>query len=447
MTRWPLHRRTTALLLGTVLTAVTLSACGGGDTGDGSGPASVGEKEIRAALDKPTELTVWSWSGSLPDVAEAFEKKYPKIKVNVENVGTAAEQYTKLQNAIKAGKGAPDLATVEYSAIPQYALSGALVDLKRFGFDKLEDEFTPATWESVNVGDGLYELPLNAGPMALFYNKATFDKFDIEVPATWDAYVEAGRKLQKADPEYFISADNGNAGLTESLIWAAGGRPFTSDGDKVTVDLQDPGTKKYAENYQVLLDEKLLSPVAGWSNEWYQGLATGKIATLTSGAWMAGILKGSVAKASGDWRVAPMPAFDAESTSSINGGGSLAMLDQGDKQLAAAAFLRYVSAEEGADITQATGSFPARAAALGSQEFLGAKDPYFGGQEINRIFADSLAKVGKGWQYLPYDVYAITIFNDKAGKAYTGAKRLQAGLDDWGKELVTYGEEQGFTVG
>lgn len=223
--------------------------------------------------------------------------------------------------------------------------------------------------------------------------------------------------------------------------------PFTSDGDKVTVDLQDPGTKKYAENYQVLLDEKLLSPVAGWSNEWYQGLATGKIATLTSGAWMAGILKGSVAKASGDWRVAPMPAFDAESTSSINGGGSLAMLDQGDKQLAAAAFLRYVSAEEGADITQATGSFPARAAALGSQEFLGAKDPYFGGQEINRVFADSLAKVGKGWQYLPYDVYAITIFNDKAGKAYTGAKRLQAGLDDWGKELVTYGEEQGFTVG
>ncbi|MEV7252860.1 ABC transporter substrate-binding protein [Streptomyces cyaneofuscatus] len=445
MNRWTRHRRTTSLLIGTVLTAMTLSACGGG-TKDDSGPQRVSEKEIQAALDKPTELTVWSWSGSLPDVAKAFEKKYPKIKVNVQNVGTSAEQYTKLQNAIKAGKGAPDLATVEYNAIPQYALSGALVDLKRFGFGSLKEQFTPATWEAVNVRDGLYELPLNAGPMALFYNKKTFDKFDIEVPTTWDDYLEAGRKLKKADPEYFISADNGNAGLTESLIWSAGGRPFQVDGEKVDINLQDVGTKKYAETYQKLLDAKVLSPTAGWSNEWFQGLATGKIATLTSGAWMAGILKGSVAKAAGDWRVAPLPSYGSESTTSINGGGSLAMTEQSSKKLAAAAFLRYVSLEEGADITQASGSFPARAKVLESLKFLGTKDEYFGGQEINRIFADSLAEVGGGWQYLPYDVYAITIFNDQVGKAYTGEKTLEEGLKDWEKQLIKYGKDQGFTV-
>ncbi|MFF6981359.1 ABC transporter substrate-binding protein [Streptomyces sp. NPDC008343] len=445
MNRWLRHRRTTSLLLGTVLTAATLSACAGGSK-DSSESKSVSEKEIQAALDKPTELTVWSWSGSLPDVAKAFEKKHPKIKIKVENVGTGADQYTKLQNAIKAGKGAPDLATVEYNAIPQYALTDALVDLKRFGFDSLKDQYDPATWESVNVNGGLYELPLNAGPMALFYNKKTFDKFGIKVPTTWNEYLEAGRTLQQADSEYYISADNGNAGLTESLIWSAGGRPFTVDGDKVSINLQDPGTKKYAESYQKLLDEKLLSPVAGWSNEWYQGLATGKIATLTSGAWMVGILKGSVAKASGDWRVAPLPSYDGESTTSINGGGSLAMTQQSDNQLAAAAFLRYVSAEEGADITQASGSFPARADVLSSEKFLGAKDEYFGGQEVNRIFADSLDNVAEGWQYLPYDVYAVTIFNDKAGKAYTGEKTLQEGLKDWEQELVKYGKEQGFSV-
>ncbi|MDX3342636.1 sugar ABC transporter substrate-binding protein [Streptomyces baarnensis] len=445
MNRWPRHRRTTSLLVGTVLTAMTLSACGGGAKDD-SGTKNTSEKEIKAALDKPTELTVWSWSGSLPDVAKAFEKKHPKIKVNIQNVGTAAEQYTKLQNAIKAGKGAPDLATIEYNAIPQYALSGALVDLKQFGFDSFKEKFTPATWDSVNVKGGLYELPLNAGPMAMFYNKKTFDKFDIEVPTTWDEYLKAGIKLKKADPEYFITADNGNAGLTESLTWSAGGRPFKVDGEKIDIDFQDVGTKKYAETYQKLLDAKVLSPIAGWSNEWFQGLATGKIATLTSGAWMSGILKGSVAKASGDWRVAPLPSYGSDSSTSMNGGGSLALTKQSDNKLAAAAFLRYVSLEEGADITQASGSFPARSEVLESLKFLGAKDEYFGGQEINRIFADSLASVGGGWQYLPYDVYAVTIFNDQVGKAYTGEKTLEEGLKDWEKQLIKYGKEQGFTV-
>ncbi|MEU9919010.1 sugar ABC transporter substrate-binding protein [Streptomyces sp. NPDC051001] len=439
-------RRTTAVLLGTALTALSLAACGGG-TDNGAKAESVSDADIQKALDKPTELTVWSWSASLPDVAKAFEKEHPKIKIKVQNVGTSADQYTKLQNAIKAGSGAPDLATVEYSAIPQFALSDSLVDLRRFQYDALEKDFTKATWQSVKVGDSLYELPLNAGPMALFYNKKTFDKYDISVPKTWDEYLTAARKLHAKDKNTYITADNGNAGLTESLIWAAGGRPFTADGSKVTVNLKDAGSKKFADSYQKLIDEKLLSPVAGWSNEWYKGLAKGNIASLVSGAWMAGTLKSGVPDGAGDWRVAPLPTYDGKPTSSVNGGGSLALLKQSKNQLAAAAFLRYVSAGKGADIIQESGSFPARTKVLQSQKFLSEKDAYFGGQEVNRVFTDSLDVVQEGWQYLPYDVYAMSIFNDKVGKAFTGSSTLQQGLDAWQQELIKYGKEQGFTVG
>ncbi len=42
--------------------------------------------------------------------------------------------------------------------------------------------------------------------MALFYNKEVFDKHGIEVPATWDEYVDAARKLHKADPKAYITA-------------------------------------------------------------------------------------------------------------------------------------------------------------------------------------------------------------------------------------------------
>ncbi|MFB6978838.1 hypothetical protein [Streptomyces scopuliridis] len=37
--------------------------------------------------------------------------------------------------------------------------------------------------------------------------------------------------------------------------------------------------------------------------------------------------------------------------------------------------------------------------------------PYFGGQQANKIFADSANNVGTGWSYLPYQVYANSVFN------------------------------------
>ncbi len=61
--------------------------------------------------------------------------------------------------------------------------------------------------------DKVYGLPMDSGPMALFYNKKVFDKYKIAVPTTWDEYVEAARKLHKADPKVYIANDTGDAGL------------------------------------------------------------------------------------------------------------------------------------------------------------------------------------------------------------------------------------------
>ncbi|WP_223622381.1 sugar ABC transporter substrate-binding protein [Microbacterium sp. EST19A] len=427
---------------------VVLTLLAGCATGTGAGPGTdqYTDADITAALQEKTEITVWTWSASLPDIAKAFEEKYPKITVNVENVGTGADQYNKLLNAVKAGKGAPDLATIEYATLPQFALSGAIVDLKKFGFDDLEDKFTPATWGSVNIADALYELPLNAGPMAMFYNKATFDRLGVEVPTTWDEYLDAARKIHAADPNAYIAADSGNAGLTESLIWAAGGHPFQVDGEDITIDLADEGTIKFADFYQKLVDEKLLATTAGWSPEWYTGLANGNIATLLSGAWMSGTLKSGAADGAGNWRVAALPSFDGEKGSSMNGGGSLAMIKQGKNQLVAAAFQRFVSLEEGADLTLQSGSFPARTSVLEDEAFLGAKDDYFGGQEVNRVFVESLDSVVDGWQFLPYEVYAATKFGDTVGPAFIGETTIAKGLLAWQDDLVDYGNEQGFSV-
>ncbi len=53
------------------------------------------------------------------------------MKVNLVNAGTGNDQYTALQNAIAAGKGVPDVAQIEYYALPQFALAKSLADICR----------------------------------------------------------------------------------------------------------------------------------------------------------------------------------------------------------------------------------------------------------------------------------------------------------------------------
>ena len=96
--------------------------------------------------------------------------------------------------------------------------------------------------------------------MALFYNKKVFDKHKIAVPTTWDEYVEAARKLHKADPKVYIANDAGDAGFTTSMLWQAGSRPYKVDGTNVTINFDDAGAKKYTATWQKLIDEKLVAP-------------------------------------------------------------------------------------------------------------------------------------------------------------------------------------------
>ncbi|MDT0345333.1 ABC transporter substrate-binding protein [Streptomyces litchfieldiae] len=426
--------------------ALALTACGGGDDGGSGGGSS--PDDVQAALEEGGEITVWAWEPTLEQVVEDFEAENPNVKVNLVNAGTANDQYTALQNAIQAGSGVPDVAQIEYYALGQFAIAESVADLSSFGATELEDTYSPGPWNAVHAGsDGIYGLPMDSGPMALFYNKAVFDRLGVEVPTTWDEYVQAARDLHEADPDVYIGSDTGDAGSTTSLIWQAGGKPYTVDGTNVSIDFSDEGSTTYAETWQQLIDEGLVSDVAGWTDEWYQGLGDGTIATLATGAWMPANFESGVPNASGDWRVAPLPQWEEGGTASAeNGGSSLAVPEASGKKELAYAFIEYANAGDGVQTRLENGAFPATTADLNSEEFLNTEFEYFGGQKANEIFAESAANVVEGWSYLPYQVYANSIFNDTVGQAYVSDTTLVEGLAAWQERSIAYGAEQGFTV-
>ncbi|GAA4772251.1 ABC transporter substrate-binding protein [Microbacterium gilvum] len=429
------------VLAGTALAgaaALVLAGCSG----------SAEEVDTDAAVEEGGTITVWAWEPTLEQVAADFEEENPGVTVDLVNVGTGIDSYTALQNAITAGTGLPDVAQVEYYALPQFALQDSLEDLGPYGASDLDGDYAPGPWSSVTSGDAVIGLPMDSGPMAMYYNKDVFDEYGVAVPTTWDEYIEAARALHEANPDLYIANDAGDAGLAASIMWQAGGTPWTVDGSTVALDLAgDEGAQRYAEVWQTLLDEGLISDISSWSDEWFSALADGTLATLTTGAWMPANLEGSAPDGAGAWRVAEMPQWEeGVSTSSENGGSSLAIPAAAENKELAYAFIEYANAGDGVQTRIDGGAFPATVADLESEEFLSTEFDYFGGQKANEVFAASSASVVEGWQYLPFQVYANTVFGDSVGQAFLGSASVSDGLEDWQSTLETYGADQGFTI-
>ncbi len=441
---------------------LALAACGGGGT-----PAST---PSAAAFDSNKEysISVWTWEPTIQQDSEAvkeFEKQFPNVKVSVTNTGGAADEYTALSNALQAGTGLPDVAQIEYYALPQYAIGSNLADLTPFGAGSLEGQYTPGTWTAINQttakgAAGIYALPMDSGPMALFYNEETFQKAGIDTPpTTWDQFYEDAKKIHALGDNYYITSDSGNdAGYLTSIMWQLSPGAFKVDGQNVTVDFTDPNFAKFVEVWQKLIDEDLISTsITGWSDEWFKGLADGTLASLPTGAWMPANLLANSADASGNFRVAPMPSLDGSPVNAENGGSSLAVMaaSPADNQVAAYKFLEFVSNGDGAKLRVQAGNFPSLQSTLDDPAFQSSTGDYaapdllkyFGNQEYNKVLAEGAGTVNTGWSYLPYQVAANSKFADTVGKAYNkSGTKLADGLSAWADAIVSYGNEQGYNV-
>lgn len=405
-----------------------------------------------APVQDGTQLTFWTWVPGMDKLARKFEAGHPGIRVRVVNAGQTKETYTKLQIAVRAGRGAPDLAQIEYSALPQFAVTGQVVNLSAMGVDSLEDRFTESAWAQVNIGGKVYGIPQDTGPMVMFYRRDVFQRLGLTVPRTWAEYLEVGRRIKAADPQVRLGyLDPGDPGTIDGLLWQAGAFPFQlRNNTSVAVDLRSsPGVKATVDVWSTMLREGLAAPVPSWTDEWWKAMSAGRYATWLAGAWAPANLQHTIPESSGQWAVAPLPQHDLNAPGeSENGGSSVAIVAQSRNQAAALTFARWLNAEpEGARmLNENLGLFPATRALLRDPAFLDQKLPFFGGQQANRVFAATSDRVRPGWNYLPYQPYANTQFKDTVGPAIAARSDLGPGLAQWQDRIVSYGREQGFTI-
>src|SRR2546421_8569617 len=295
-----------------------LAACGGGSS---SGSTSTG----------PVNLTFWSWVTGIDKSVALWNSSHPNIHVTVQNVGAGPTEYNKLYTAIKANNE-PDLGQVEFQLLPSFETTSSLVDLSQYGANDVKDQYVPWTWKQVTLGNAVYAIPQDSGPMGLFYRQDIFKKYNISVPTTWMQYADAAAKLHAADPNVYITDfPPRQPGWFTGLVWQAGGQLFTINGQSWKVSVNNAAAQQVASYWQDLLDKKLVKTEPDFANGWYHDLQTGAVATWISGAWGPAVLNANAPQTAGKWRGAPHPPWEAGPNVGGNWGGANAGVFQSSK--------------------------------------------------------------------------------------------------------------------
>ena len=423
-------------LAGAALTAGA-AACGGS-----AAPAQSG----------PVTLTFWTWVPHLGKEVALFEKTHPGIKVNVVNAGQGAVEYQKLQTAIKAGKGAPDAAQIEYQMLPTFEVTHGLANLAKYGAGKLQSAFVPSAWDQVVSQGGIWGIPQDTGPMGVLYRKDVFQRYKLSVPTTWAQFATDAAKLHQANPSITMTdlAPN-DPGQLNGLFWQAGSRPFRMQGGtSMSVSVNDPGATRAAAYWQKLDQQGQISTDPDFTPQWYSSMAKGRYATWITAAWGPLFLSGSAKSSAGEWRAAPLPQWTAGQDVSADWGGSTtAVTSQSKHPQQAAEFAMWLNSNPQSVRMLAAPPlflFPSLKSALGTASFHNAALSFYGGQHVNALFSQIAQTVPAGFEWSPFQAYVYSQYTSTIGKAMTGKGSWVAALAAAQRSITGYAKSQGLTV-
>ena len=383
------------------ISALALAGCSASG-GDSSGTG--GEAAACTPADGDVTLEFTSWIPGIEDVVEIWNEANPEIQVDVQtgpngNGGT----YQNFFNQIKAGD-APDLGQIEYDALPNFLVQDGLEDLSACeDVVAAEDQFVDWAWGQVTLGtEGVYGVPQDTGPMALFYRADLFEQNGIAIPTTWDEYREAAVKIRDLGG-YITNFSQSDINQFAGFAWQDGAQWFSSDDEGWTVSLADDATTTVADFWQSMLDDDLVATVPAWTDEWNNAYNSGQVWTWNSAVWGANSISSGAPDTAGSWAVAPLPQWEAGGTAAGNwGGSSTAVLKGSEHVYEATKFALWLNTSDEAltALAEAANLYPATTAGLELPVYAEGVE-FYGGQKIYDVFADAATQVSPDFAWGP----------------------------------------------
>lgn len=363
----------------------------------------------------------------------AFNAAYPNIKVNVQGIPQTNNAYLNaVQRALLSGNGA-DVACVEIGMMALLRDKDQWVDLAEapYGAKELMANFAPFTASNSTLPDGrITTLPKHTGPGGMFYRQDIFAEVGLpsdpkavaELFNDWDAFIREGKKLAVPNQRWVIG--NGEE-IVRAMMAQAGVSYFSAEGK---LQLDHPVFKTALEKVKEASEAGLISPFSAWSPEWQGAFQRGQLATALYGNWFGGLLKRAYATdQAGKWSVTSAPAFEGKRAFN-SGGDYLGVLKSSQNKEAAWAFVRWLVTDDESLKQQFSGDdlYPAWTPAS-KADWLNAPDAYYGGENVNAVFAPVQAEMTP-FTLNPLDSVAYTAMGTAINNVARGVMSVDEAL-------------------
>jgi cellobiose transport system substrate-binding protein len=402
------------LAAGTALAAASLTGCGS-----------------RSSLGGKNELSMWTWVGSVNDdligQAEKTIPGYEAMKLSMTRIGSNYK--TKVLTALAGKSLVPDIVAINDDVATYFPNADQFHDLYELGAKELEKDFLPWKWKWGVTPEGkMMAYPMDTGPTALFYRSDIFTKAGIDIdPAAvadlapdWDAYIQLGKKLKQAVPGSAIT--NNIKSVYDYRMAQQSKRYMTSDGQ--FIGNQDHVREAFDLAVRVV-KEGLSANAQNGSTDEDAVVTNGKLVAFSAAVWWAQLgPKNAAPKTKGLWRVTAQPGGPGN-----KGGSFLGITKYCKDPKAAFAFISWLeSAKNQAQAFLDPVLFPSTPASY-TDSRLSAPDPFFGGQKIVDVFADS-AKKYPGAFFSPYDSLIDTPLGNELVNVETAGKNPDRAWSD-----------------
>ncbi|MCD8324352.1 MAG: extracellular solute-binding protein [Clostridiales bacterium] len=205
-------KRIVSCMLVAVMAVGLMSGCGSSTASDSDEEGSVASTESTAAGDSTAsgdeqiELTVFHRFSDgaskefFDEVAEAYMEEHPNVTITMTSADN--ENYKSEISVKLASNDAPDI-YFAWSGVyaENFADGGRVLDLTSYIEEDTEwsDGIFENQWGPFTFDDSIYGVPIIMDGKAFYYNVEIFDELGLEVPETWDEFIDVLEALSETD--------------------------------------------------------------------------------------------------------------------------------------------------------------------------------------------------------------------------------------------------------
>lgn len=204
-------KKVLAMLLAALMLVGCLTACNSEKNPDAptnppanSDPAKADAPNPPADQELEGEITFWHSFTQGPRLetiqaaADAFMKDNPKVKITIETFSWA-DFYTKWTTGLSSGN-VPDMSSAVAIQVVEMIDADAIIPMDNL-INKIgrENFYEKALTEMTAPDGACYGVPLYSNTEAMWYRKDLMEKYNLEIPETWEEMYEAAKIITEGE--------------------------------------------------------------------------------------------------------------------------------------------------------------------------------------------------------------------------------------------------------